>query len=71
MQTKSLDVQVFYTPEGEGTCCANAECCIFLRTTNFGTRDICIFTDNQIFRKNGDGFTIPRRGCPLHATNKE
>ncbi len=67
MQTKTLDVRVFYSPSGEGTCCADGECCTFLRSTHFGTRDVCIFTDNQIYRKDDVGFTIPSIGCPLHS----
>lgn len=66
MQTKTLEVQVFYTPEGEGTCRVKEGRCTFLRTTHFGTREMCIFADSQIYRKNGDGFTVPCIKCPIH-----
>lgn len=69
MQTKRLEVQVFYTPKGDSTCGAEGEFCRFLYTSHFGTKDTCIYADEPIYRNGDLGFTIPCKGCPLHGEN--
>jgi hypothetical protein len=72
MKTINLEVQAYFTPDGEPTCCRDAgagQTCRFLHVTWMGTRDICVL-DRQgstIYRAdNGMGFTVPLATCPIH-----
>lgn len=69
MQTKILEIKVFYTPDDEPTCGALGEFCRFLYTSHFGVKDTCVLIDTPIYRNGDLGFTIPCKGCPLHGEN--
>jgi hypothetical protein len=62
----TLKIEKFRDPEGNHVCMNKEKACIFLRTTNFGTRNICHFNSLELYRnKGGKGFIQPREECPI------
>lgn len=41
------------------------EVCLFLRTTHFGTRNICGYTNADILHYNDSTLLKPCSGCPI------
>jgi hypothetical protein len=74
-ETKKLTVPVYRTPTGRPTCVADVATgkgCIFFRTTNFGSRETCVFApEDSLFGLESiprvQGYLDPPRWCLLWA----
>lgn len=68
--TKSIEVKAYKDNKGNSCCAADFESgkvCIFYRTKNFGTNEMCGFLDNEELnrRDNGNGTLISLKNCPI------
>lgn len=72
---KSLDFEVYQTPEGKSTCSLdinNKKYCKFLGVRRFGIEEVCLFptlekSETALFRdKDGVGYLIPCDTCPFY-----
>lgn len=64
-----LKVKRYFTRDRQPTCCLDvfqAQVCIFLRTENFGQKDVCILQEQEIYRKDELGFAEPCKECIIH-----
>lgn len=69
-ETRTLTVPVYRTPDGRPTCAKHfmtGECCRFLRTRTFGTREMCSLSNGVELNRSDDrlGYIIPHSSCPL------
>ncbi len=66
---KTIEIEVFQTPKGEPTCCAEwpAKTCRLLGLRKWGTGEYCVWSENQLNRSRDDGlgYLIPDKDCPL------
>ena len=64
---KTIEIEVFVSPDGKPTCCLNVlekKFCRFMMTTRFGTQEICNVTNKELFRDDtGEGWVRPCDGC--------
>lgn len=74
IESRTISIDVYRSPDGKPTCCldfTNGYICKFLRTTLFGTRDVCLITGIAPMRDAGGvGWTRPVFGC-VFWDNKE
>ena len=64
---KSIEIEIFETPEGKPTCGRNfetGEVCQFLNQIRFGTEGLCLLVNEKI--AFGMGYTEPSPKCHLH-----
>ena len=74
MKTKTIEIEVFETPDGKPTCASDfrtGKQCKFLLTRKFGTELLCGFTGNddklEDYKMDGTGYLKPCESCPLHS----
>jgi len=74
MKTKTLEIPLYYTPEGQPTCAVdfqNGEVCKFYRYGSYGFKDVCSWTNEVLKRRHVEGHgncgnLIPCKECILH-----
>jgi len=71
-----IEAERYFDPQGFPTCATDfstGKICEFMRTQRFGANETCIFapeshkgyTECMNRRKNGEGYLIPGKWCPL------
>lgn len=64
----TIDVKVYFTRSGVPTCASsvgNGSICMFLRATAFGTKEVCVLTNDRIYESEEE-YLIPSDRCILH-----
>ena len=70
-KTKTLEYEIYYTPQGRQTCAISIEsACDFLRTGLFGTAEFCIYDAGRTLHRGDDEYLELARGCPLREEEK-
>jgi hypothetical protein len=66
---KRISLNGYLTPLNRPTCAINWEkgqICPLLRTTLFGTQEVCAIAEGKLYRDNGgDGYLLPDPACPV------
>lgn len=72
-EQRTITVTAYRTPDGNPTCAkdfGSGEMCIFLRSTRWGSADVCALDVDHGRKKNGlqrdnlgNGYLIPCEGC--------
>jgi hypothetical protein len=71
--TKSIEVPIYFTPEGSPTCRTTNGMCLFYRTGKFGLIEYCSLDEHALLDRRDNtqgvpnlGYTIPVKSCKLH-----